>query len=528
MHNDIAKSLLAAYTLRAAKEPVRVAALLPQLWDPTLGRRDLATAVQAMALYARLRCTAGDCGAAGPVLDAALQLCQQAANAELSLLCLGVQAHVHGLAGQPAAALDVVTAIVNDPHYRKWPLGSKCSLFSDLALAHLLAGAHDAALVALGWAEQLAQDLDNPIEAAQALHAPRLQLHLLLALWSLPPFAQRLAPVVAGGEAAVAHARWLALAAADLEWLQAQPVTALGEHARWLPIQQAVVQALRQRRAGLLQPHCRRCLLPRWPGAGAEGVPARRARYWLAAALLALGKTNLAGELLAGPRSGLQTGPQTGLQTGLQTSLLPSAGDPGADALLQPEFTYLHSQVLHGRDQASASLAAYQGYIRQAVARQQATHPLAAQRLQALACAPEKAEAATDAAGPAYLQAAMRLMRSTQGCFLSVPEVAQRVGASERRLRKAFRAGLGESPKQFQVGARLDQARQLLQAAKPGVVSLPEVMEQLGFSHAGRFSKLYRARFGVSPAAALASAARRASPGGRPSGSPSPKLPSTN
>ena len=110
----------------------------------------------------------------------------------------------------------------------------------------------------------------------------------------------------------------------------------------------------------------------------------------------------------------------------------------------------------------------------------------------------------------------MRLMQSTQGCFLAVSEVARRVGVSERVLRGAFRTGVGESPKQFQLGARLDMARDLLRSPNHRPGSVAEAMERLGFSHAGRFSKLYRQRFGIPPGVELTRPARQITTAGWP------------
>jgi transcriptional regulator GlxA family with amidase domain len=78
-----------------------------------------------------------------------------------------------------------------------------------------------------------------------------------------------------------------------------------------------------------------------------------------------------------------------------------------------------------------------------------------------------------------------------------VVEAARAVGISVRSLQAAFSKHRGSSPMAFLRDRRLESARQRsLTMHSPSVT---EVALACGFSHLGRFSQLYRERFGESP-----------------------------
>lgn len=73
---------------------------------------------------------------------------------------------------------------------------------------------------------------------------------------------------------------------------------------------------------------------------------------------------------------------------------------------------------------------------------------------------------------------------------------AARQGMSYERFRKSFRAATGLAPKQYHLAARINRARERLMT--PGL-SVKEIAGELGFEDALYFSRLFRARVGLSP-----------------------------
>jgi transcriptional regulator GlxA family with amidase domain len=81
-------------------------------------------------------------------------------------------------------------------------------------------------------------------------------------------------------------------------------------------------------------------------------------------------------------------------------------------------------------------------------------------------------------------------------------ELAQLAGVSLRSLYAGFKEFSGVSPMQYQRALRLDRARaDLLGAGDVGNVA--GVALRWGFTHLGRFSADYKARFGESPSQSL-------------------------
>ncbi|WP_194722540.1 GlxA family transcriptional regulator [Noviherbaspirillum malthae] len=78
---------------------------------------------------------------------------------------------------------------------------------------------------------------------------------------------------------------------------------------------------------------------------------------------------------------------------------------------------------------------------------------------------------------------------------LDVPQLASRMAMSERSFYRRFTDAVGETPARMVETLRLDRARELL--ATPA--SLKQIAAQAGFGTAGRLSKAFERRFGVSP-----------------------------
>jgi transcriptional regulator GlxA family with amidase domain len=86
---------------------------------------------------------------------------------------------------------------------------------------------------------------------------------------------------------------------------------------------------------------------------------------------------------------------------------------------------------------------------------------------------------------------------------VTIAELSQRVGVSERTLRAAFRDVLGRSPKQYAIAQRLRAAREALAVANPGTTTVTDVAMAYGFFELGRFAGRYRHAFGESPSRTL-------------------------
>jgi transcriptional regulator GlxA family with amidase domain len=78
---------------------------------------------------------------------------------------------------------------------------------------------------------------------------------------------------------------------------------------------------------------------------------------------------------------------------------------------------------------------------------------------------------------------------------LDVPNLATRVGLSERTFYRKFVAATGESPARFIEAVRLDAARMLLSQG----LTLKAIAAQVGLMPTARLTRAFERRFGVSP-----------------------------
>lgn len=85
---------------------------------------------------------------------------------------------------------------------------------------------------------------------------------------------------------------------------------------------------------------------------------------------------------------------------------------------------------------------------------------------------------------------------------LTLEDLAQVAGCTPRTLQLIFRDQRGQSPLAFWRDQRLLRAHQDLAT---GQGSVTEIALRWGFAHFGRFSEIYRARFGLSPSDTLKS-----------------------
>jgi AraC family carnitine catabolism transcriptional activator len=117
-------------------------------------------------------------------------------------------------------------------------------------------------------------------------------------------------------------------------------------------------------------------------------------------------------------------------------------------------------------------------------------HPDAARNLRASDPLPR------ESAVNARIGEAVRIMEQTLEEPLSVPELAGRLGISQRQMERDFRIVYGVSPSRFYRQLRLNLAHRLLQQTD---LSVTEVAVTAGFVSSEHFSRAYRAQFGVPP-----------------------------
>lgn len=86
---------------------------------------------------------------------------------------------------------------------------------------------------------------------------------------------------------------------------------------------------------------------------------------------------------------------------------------------------------------------------------------------------------------------------------ISLEQLSARAGVSRRMLQKACRARWGQTPLELVLSRRLDAVRARLTGHRPPR-TVTEAAVRGGFTHLGRFSKLYRQAFGESPSETLA------------------------
>lgn len=86
---------------------------------------------------------------------------------------------------------------------------------------------------------------------------------------------------------------------------------------------------------------------------------------------------------------------------------------------------------------------------------------------------------------------------------VTVKELCQISGASERSLQYAFREKFEVSPKAYVQAYRLNQVRKRLRVADPKTSLIADLANAMGFWHMGQFAKDYRSFFGELPSETL-------------------------
>lgn len=98
---------------------------------------------------------------------------------------------------------------------------------------------------------------------------------------------------------------------------------------------------------------------------------------------------------------------------------------------------------------------------------------------------------------PAWVHAAQETLARQATSPINYAQLADKLGMSERSLRRNFRKRLGISPHQYVIDLRIRAARDLL---TQGDAPLKEIARQLGYSDVFYFGRQFKAQVGVSPA----------------------------
>ncbi len=97
---------------------------------------------------------------------------------------------------------------------------------------------------------------------------------------------------------------------------------------------------------------------------------------------------------------------------------------------------------------------------------------------------------------PGRLRDAIIAMERALEQPVSIVEVADQVGLSQRQLERLFHTHTGVAPVRYYLDIRLDRARGLITQTELPVLS---VAVACGFSNASQFSRTYKKRFGLTP-----------------------------
>jgi AraC family transcriptional regulator len=97
---------------------------------------------------------------------------------------------------------------------------------------------------------------------------------------------------------------------------------------------------------------------------------------------------------------------------------------------------------------------------------------------------------------PVQVKRVREYIRANLGCDISLVELADQVGLSPHYFSLLFKRALGESPHQFVLRERIDEAQRLLAS---GRTPISEVALNLGFADQSHFSQAFRKITGTTP-----------------------------
>ncbi|NKX45684.1 helix-turn-helix domain-containing protein [Roseibacterium sp. KMU-115] len=96
------------------------------------------------------------------------------------------------------------------------------------------------------------------------------------------------------------------------------------------------------------------------------------------------------------------------------------------------------------------------------------------------------------------LRAAAALMRRHLEPPLPIPEIARRLGISQRGLEMRCRAAAGRTPQGLYAAIRMAEAQRLVQDT---TLSVTEIAGRVGYADASAMTRMFRRQFGVTPQA---------------------------
>jgi transcriptional regulator GlxA family with amidase domain len=104
---------------------------------------------------------------------------------------------------------------------------------------------------------------------------------------------------------------------------------------------------------------------------------------------------------------------------------------------------------------------------------------------------------------PPLLRRAMDYIHSNAHEDITLADISAAVNVTPRSVQYMFRRHLHTTPLEYLRRIRLDRAHRELQAADPSSDTVMAIAGRWGFSHAGRFSSVYKQAFGRPPSATL-------------------------
>ena len=104
---------------------------------------------------------------------------------------------------------------------------------------------------------------------------------------------------------------------------------------------------------------------------------------------------------------------------------------------------------------------------------------------------------------PGLVRRAEEYMQAHLDEPISIMELLQICGCSRRTLFSAFRNARKYTPMEFLTEQRLQNTRDKLLKPRGEIFSVASIARDFGFTHLGRFSKVYRKRFGETPSETL-------------------------
>lgn len=430
-------------------------------------------AVDILCLMAETQIRLGEPVRAVSAIDRAVAMALKRTHPAQVGQCLLLRASAQQESGEHATALRTVVELAKSRHGQAMPARLRGYLYATLAELAAAVDPGDGVRLALSIGRhQFTQAGEDP---------PPLFLSVACAygidqaIWSSPPFATLLRPLVATESERQA---WLLDAERD-------GLAAVG---RWEPsegqipgivepIHRLVIQALRDPSQG------RPRLAQAWRCLSDAGIHNRHFQidtgYQVAGAAMVLGDAVLADEIITA------TGP----------------GREGTSPFRWQLWLHLCSLVHHARGRTEQALADYQAYATDWSTSAQRMNLHVRDVISTLASMPGGRPADLSSQPPGYFRRALQFIDNAAAQPLSLAGIANAVGVSERTLRQCFQVYTGKSPKQFSLDRRLDQVHAMLTSGQAAGMTLADLARRMGFTNPTRFSRLYKARFGQPPQA---------------------------